>query len=175
MEVTVPPLTPYLVVSNAAEAIEFYKKAFGATQDGLSHVMPGTEKIMHARLIINGAMIMLCDDLGTHMGRRESHPHALGGSPVTLALQLEDVQSFWDRAVAAGATVTMPLADQFWGDRYGQITDPYGHLWSMSQTIVVMSDEEMQQGAMRAMDVSAAADDSTPPAGGISPNDDWGN
>ncbi len=169
MEVPVPPLTPYLVVSNAAEAIEFYKTAFGATQDGVSHLMPGTDKIMHARLIVNGAMIMLCDDMGMHMGRPSSHPHALGGSSVTLALQLADVQSFWDRAVAAGAIVTMPLADQFWGDRYGQITDPFGHKWSMSQTMVVMSDDEMKQGAMRAMD------DSAPPAGGISTSDDWGN
>ena len=169
MEVPVPPLTPYLVVSNAADAIEFYKAAFGATQDGVSHFMPGTEKIMHARLIVNRAMIMLCDDMGSVMGRGESHPHALGGSPVTLALQLEDVQSFWDRAVAAGATVTMPLADQFWGDRYGQITDPFGHKWSMSQTMVVMSDDEMKQGAMRAMD------DSAPPGGGISTSDDWGS
>lgn len=173
MEVAVPPLTPYLVVSNAAEAIEFYKKAFGATQDGLSHTMPGTDKIMHARLIINGAMIMLSDDFGTKMGRGESHPHALGGSPITLALQLKDVQSFWDRAVAAGATVTMPLEDQFWGDRYGQITDPFGHKWSMSQTIVVMNDEQMQQGALRAMDV--AAPPPPPPQGGLPSNDDWGN
>ena len=174
MEVAVPPLTPYLVVSNAAEAIEFYKNAFGATQDGLTHFMPGTEKIMHARLIINGAMIMLSDDLGTTMGHRESHPHALGGSPITLALQLDDVQSFWDRAVAAGATVTMPLADQFWGDRYGQITDPYGHKWSMSQTIVTMTDEDMQQGALRAMDV-VTQPPPPPPQGGLQPTDDWGN
>lgn len=170
MEVTVPPLTPYLVVSNAAEAIEFYKNAFGATQDGISHIMPGTNKIMHARLIINGAMIMLCDDCGVDMGRPASTPDALGGSSITLALQLDDVQSFWDRAVAAGATVTMPLADQFWGDRYGQFTDPYGHKWSLSQTIKVMTDEEMQQGALRAMDVT----NPPPPQGGLQPTDNWG-
>ena len=117
-------------------------------------------------------MIMIADDLGSHMGRPSSHPHAFGGSPITLALQLTDVQSFWDRAVAAGAIVTMPLEDQFWGDRYGQITDPFGHKWSMSQTIVVMSDAEMQQGAMRAMDASSG-DGGT--AGGISTSDDWGN
>ena len=173
MEVTVPPLTPYLVVSNAAEAIDFYKAAFGAEQDGVSHFMPGTDKIMHARLVINGSLIMLCDDMGSMMGRPESHPNALGGSPVTLALQLDDVQSFWDQAVAAGATVTMPLADQFWGDRYGQITDPYGHKWSMSQTIVVMSDDEMQHAAVRAMDLSAS--DAPPTQGGLQPSDDWGS
>jgi PhnB protein len=152
MDVKIPPITPYLVVSNAAEAIEFYKKAFGATQDGESHLMPGTDKIMHARLLINGSLIMLCDDMGPMMGRPASTPDALGGSPITLALQLEDVQSFWDTAVAGGATVTMPLADMFWGDRYGQVTDPYGHKWSMSQTLKVMTDEEMQTAAESAME-----------------------
>ena len=170
MEVAVPPLTPYLVVSNAAEAIEFYKKAFGATQDGVSHVMPGTGKIMHARLIVNDAMIMLADDMGPTMGRGESHPRALGGSPITLALRLTDVRSFWERAVQAGATVTMPLADQFWGDRYGEIEDPYGHKWSMSQTITVMSDSEMQEGAVRTLQATAAP----PPQGGVQPTDSWG-
>jgi len=147
----VPPITPYLVVSNAAAAVEFYKNAFGATQDGEAHLMPGTDKIMHVRLVINGALIMLCDDLATMMGRPASTPEALGGSPITLALQLKDVQSFWDRAVAGGATVTMPLADMFWGDRYGQVVDPFGHKWSMSQTIAVLSDEEMQKAAEIAM------------------------
>jgi PhnB protein len=189
MEVTIPPITPYLVVSNAAEAIEFYKTAFGATQDGDSHLMPGTDKIMHARLVINGGLIMLCDDLATMMGRPASTPDALGGSPITLALQLDDVQSFWDRAVAGGATVTMPLADMFWGDRYGQVVDPYGHKWSMSQTITVMSDEEMKQAAVDKMGATGtlagnsldavesedATDGSNPPSGGLQPSDGWGS
>jgi PhnB protein len=128
----VPPITPYLVVSDAAAAVEFYKKAFGATQDGEAHTMPGTDKIMHVRLVINGGLIMLADDFASTMGRPPQNPQALCGSPVTLALQLEDVQSFWDRAVAGGATVTMPLADMFWGDRYGQIVDPFGHRWSVA-------------------------------------------
>jgi PhnB protein len=151
MKVTVPLLTPYLVVSNAVEAVEFYKKAFGATVDGEAHLMPGTDKIMHVRLVINGSLIMLCDDFAPSMGGKPQTPEALGGSPITLALSLTDVQSFWDTAVAAGVTVTMPLADMFWGERYGQITDPYGHKWSMSQTIQTMTDEEMQQAAEDAM------------------------
>ncbi len=144
---TVPPLTPYLVVADAAAAVEFYKTAFGATQDGEAHTMPGTSKIMHVRVIVNGALVMLSDDFSDMMGGGSMTPPALGGSPVTLALQLDDVQSFWDKAVAGGATVTMPLADQFWGDRYGQVTDPFGHKWSMSQTIKVMTDKEMQDSA----------------------------
>jgi PhnB protein len=106
---------------------------------------------MHVKLMINGAMIMLCDDLAVAMGGRPSTPQALGGSPVTLALQLDDVQSFWDRAVAGGAIVTMPLAEMFWGDRYGQVVDPFGHKWSMSQTLREMTDAQMSEAADEAM------------------------
>ena len=147
MTAPVPPITPYLTVSDAAAALDFYKYAFDAQQDGEAHVMPGTSKIMHVRLLINGGLIMLADDFANEMGVPCMTPPALGGSPIVLALQLEDVQSFWDKAVAAGGIVTMPLADQFWGDRYGQMTDPFGHKWSMSQTMKTMTDAEMQQAA----------------------------
>ena len=143
----VPPLTPYLVVSNAVEAIEFYKNAFGAVQEGETHVMPNTDKVMHARLMINGSMIMLCDDFSEMRGVAPQTPDKLCGSPITLALQVADAQAFWDGAVAAGVRITMPLADMFWGERYGQFEDPYGHKWSVSQTIQVMNDEQMQQAA----------------------------
>ena len=151
MNIPIPPLTPYLTVSDAAAAVEFYKNAFGAEQDGEAHIMPGTNKIMHVRLIINGALVMLADDFSEMMGGGCMTPSALGGSPVVLALQLRDVQSFWDKALAGGATVAHPLKDQFWGDRYGQITDPFGHRWSMSQTLKQMTDDEMQQAADAAM------------------------
>ncbi len=147
MTTEIPPITPYLVVSDAAGAVEFYKKAFGAVQDGEAHLMPNTNKIMHVRVLINGGLVMLSDDFSEQMGGGSMTPESLGGSAVTLALQMEDVQSFWDKAVAGGATVVFPLADMFWGDRYGQVTDPYGHKWSMSQTLKVMSDEEMQRAA----------------------------
>jgi PhnB protein len=150
--IPVPPLTPYLTVSDAAAAIEFYKKGFAAVQEGEAHVMPGTDRIMHARLVINGALIMLADDFSGQMGRPPSTPEALGGSPIVLALNCEDVQTIWDSAVAAGGIVTMPLADQFWGDRYGQLTDPFGHKWSFSQTLKAMTDEEMQQAAETMME-----------------------
>ena len=150
MAAPIPPLTPYLVVSDAAQAIEFYKQAFGATVDSEPHLMPGSDKIMHVRLLINGSLIMLADDFSQAMGIPSMTPTALGGSPVTLALNLTDVQSFWDKAVAGGVTVTMPLADMFWGDRYGQFTDPFGHRWSVSQTLKVMTDDEMQQAAASA-------------------------
>lgn len=151
MTTAIPPLTPYLTVSDAAAALEFYKNAFGAEQDGEAHFMPGTQKIIHARLLINGSLIMLADDMGPSMGRPAADPLALGGSPIVLALTLDDVQSFWDRAVAGGMQVTMPLADMFWGDRYGQGTDPFGHRWSFSQPMKQMSDAEMQEAADKAM------------------------
>jgi PhnB protein len=142
----IPPITPYLFVSDAAAAIEFYKQGFGAVQEGEVHLMPGTNKIMHARLLINGSLLMLADEF-PQGGAKSETPDALGGSPIMLALNLEDVQTFWDRAVAAGAIVTMPLALQFWGDKYGQMTDPFGHKWSLSQTMRVMTDAEMQDAA----------------------------
>ncbi len=147
----VPPITPYLTVADAAGAVEFYKKALGATVDGEPHRMPGSDKIMHVRLLIAGGLIMLADDFSDSMGSTCMTPPSLGGSPVVLALNVEDARSFWDKAVAGGVTVTMPLADMFWGDRYGQFTDPYGHRWSVSQTLKVMSDEEMQGAAQAAM------------------------
>ena len=127
-----PPLLPYLTVSDGAAAIEFYKKAFGAVEHELHHA-PGSTKIMNACSSINGGVFMLSDDFSVQFGGASSTPEALGGSPVTLHLQVEDVDAAWAKAVAAGAIVTMPLADQFWGDRYGQLKDPFGHKWSMAQ------------------------------------------
>jgi PhnB protein len=151
MTAPVPPLTPYLTVSDAVAAIDFYQKAFNATLDGEPHIMPGTSKIMHARLLVNGSLLMLADDFSDAWGTPSMAPNVLGGSPIVLALNLADVQSFWNRAVAAGVTVTMPLADMFWGDRYGQFTDPFGHRWSCSQTLAVMTGEQMRQAADAAM------------------------
>ncbi len=94
---------------------------------------------------------MLSDDFSQIMGGCCMTPSALGGSPIILALQLNDVQSFWDIATASGVTVTMPLADMFWGDRYGQFTDPFGHKWSVSQTIRKMTDQETQTAAADAL------------------------
>jgi PhnB protein len=151
MPFPVPPLTPYLVVSDARAALKFYEEAFSGIRDGEPHVMPNTGKIMHARIVIHGGLIMLADDCGELMNRPPSTPQALGGSPITLALHVDDARAFWDKAIAAGATSTMPLADTFWGERYGQLTDPFGHLWSVSQTLQHMTDEEMQASAEKAM------------------------
>jgi PhnB protein len=141
-----PPMLPYLTVSDGAAAVAFYKKAFGAEEREL-HLAPGTTKIMNACLSINGGILMLSDDFSSQFGGKPSTPEALGGSPVTLHLQVEDVDTAWAKAVAAGAIVTMPLADQFWGDRYGQLRDPFGHKWSMAQNKVSLTRAEIEEAA----------------------------
>jgi PhnB protein len=141
-----PPLLPYLTVSDGAAAIEFYKKAFGAVEREV-HLAPGTTKIMNACLSINGGIFMLSDDFSAQFGGTSSTPEALHGSPVTLHLQVDDVDGDWATAVAAGAIVTMPLADQFWGDRYGQLKDPFGHKWSMAQKKESLTRDQIEEAA----------------------------
>ena len=145
-----PSFAPYLVVSNATAAIDFYKSAFGA-QELERHLAPGTSKIMHAHLVLNGGHVMLSDDFSALHGGKSETPQALGGSPVTFNLQVEDAHAAWNKALAAGASVAMPLADQFWGDRYGILHDPFGHKWSVCQTLRKPSAEELEEGARAAI------------------------
>ena len=139
-------LTPYLVVNDAAAAIDFYKAAFAA-EELSRHKAPHSDRIMHAHLIVNGGAFMLSDDFSAQMSGKSETPLALGGTPVTIALEVEDAHAWWNRAVSAGATVIMPLADQFWGQRYGQFTDPFGIKWSISQNIATPSEDEMAKAA----------------------------
>jgi PhnB protein len=141
-----PSLLPYLTVSDGVAAIEFYKRAFGAVEQE-THLAPGSTKIMNACLSINGGVFMLSDDFSAEFGGTPSTPEALKGSPVTLHLQVEDVDTAWAKAVATGAIVTMPLADQFWGDRYGQLKDPFGHKWSMAQKKESLTRAEIEEAA----------------------------
>lgn len=121
-------VTPYLTIGGgrANEAVDFYKRAFDAEELG-RHPADDGKRLMHAHLSINGADLMLSDDFPEY--------HGGGAAPapagVTLHLAVEDADQAWSRAVGAGAEVTMPLADQFWGDRYGQLKDPFGHRWSI--------------------------------------------
>ena len=142
-------VTPYLTVGDAAAAIDFYKKAFGA-EEIARHTAPDGKRLMHAHLKVMGMDLMLSDDFPEYMGGRSRTPQGFGGSPVTLHLQTDDVDTLWEKIVAAGATVTMPLKDQFWGDRYGQFTDPFGHSWSAGQRIKQVSPEELEAGAKAA-------------------------
>ncbi len=144
-----PAFAPYIVVSNAAAAIDFYKQAFGAAEL-VRHPAPGTDKLMHAHLVVHGGHLMLSDDFSAQMGGKSETPEALGGSPVTFHLQVDDADATWNQAVAAGAQIVMPLADQFWGDRYGQLRDPFGHKWSIGQTLKQPTGQELEDGAKAA-------------------------
>jgi PhnB protein len=146
MEETVLGLIPYLVVSDAKAAIEFYKQALDGKEIA-RHAAPNSEKLMHARVEIHGSTLMFSDDFPEFMGGKSRTPQALGGTPVTLHLQVEDAQSVWDKAIAAGVTVTMPLKEQFWGDIYGKFVDPFGHEWAIGQSVKRPSQSELQEGA----------------------------
>jgi uncharacterized glyoxalase superfamily protein PhnB len=134
-------ITPFMTVRDAARAIEFYKQAFGAKERG---VMKGPEgKVMHAELVIGDSIIMLADEF-PEFGSLS--PQSTGGSGTGLHIYIEDVDSAFDRAVKAGATVEMPVADMFWGDRYGKLRDPFGHKWSIGTHKADLSMEEMKKG-----------------------------
>lgn len=120
-------VTPHLVCAGAAKAIDFYQAAFGAVEIDRLAAPDGT--LLHAALRIGDSMIMLTDEC-PQMGARG--PLALGGTPVTVHLFVEDVDAAFQRAVEAGATVRMPVGNMFWGDRYGSVMDPFGHAWSLA-------------------------------------------
>ena len=121
-------LIPHLVVKGAAEAIEFYKAALGAVE--VARMPADDGRIMHAALAVGGSTLFLCDDFPEYCGGVSRAPD--GHSPVTLHLYVPSADAAIEQAAAAGAAVTMPAADMFWGDRYGKITDPFGHEWSFS-------------------------------------------
>jgi len=139
-------VTPYLVVNDAAGAITFYQKAFGAKQ---VHRMDGPGgKIAHAELKIGDSVIMLSDEMP---GSGMRSPKSLGGTTVGVFLYVEQVDTAFRQAVSAGAKADMPPADMFWGDRYGKLTDPYGHSWSLATHIEDVAPEEMAKRAQVAM------------------------
>lgn len=142
-------VTPYLTVRDAAAAIDYYKKAFGA-EEVTRHAAPDGKRLMHAHLRVFGMDLMLSDDFPDHMGGRSRTPEGIGGSPIVLHIQTDDANGLWEKITDAGATVTMPLMDQFWGERYGQFTDPFGHCWSVGQKLKTISQEELDAGAKAA-------------------------
>jgi PhnB protein len=139
-------LTAYLVSPSAATSVEFYKQAFGA-EELARHLAPDGRRLMHVHLCILGSDLMLSDDFCDKMGGRCETPAALGGNPVTLHLQVEDADAIWNQAITAGATILIPLADQFWGDRYGQLVDPFGYKWSIGQTQKRLTTVEIAEAA----------------------------
>jgi len=141
-------VTPHLICAGAAKAIDFYVKAFGATETAR---LPGPDgRLMHAAVKIGDSQVMLVDEMPEYGALS---PKSLKGSPVTIHLYVDDVDAFVKRAVKAGAKVTMPVEDQFWGDRYGKLEDPFGHHWSVATHVRDVSADEMQK-AMREMEKS---------------------
>jgi uncharacterized glyoxalase superfamily protein PhnB len=141
-------LTPHLVVKNAEQAIEFYQKALGAQVLG-KHAGPGG-KIIHALLQIGDSKLMLADEFPEFGSLAPQTP-----SGNSIHVYVDKVDEAWQRAVAAGAKVKMPLMDQFWGDRYGQITDPFGQTWSLGSRIKIMTPQEMERAQEEAFGKAA--------------------
>ena len=139
-------LTPYLSIKGAARAIDFYKKAFGATE--LVRMDQPDGRVGHAELRIGRGIVMLADEF-PEMGFRS--PESLGGSPVVIHLYVEDVDDVVRRATAAGATIERPVANQFYGDRQGQLRDPFGHLWSIATHVEDVPQDEMARRAAAAL------------------------
>ena len=133
-------LTPYLAIDGAAEAIEYYKKAFGAIER--ARMLAPDGKIGHAELEIGDSLLMVSDTFPQATTRP---PKELGGTTTSVFMYAEDVDAVVQRAVDAGATVTMEVADQFWGDRFGSIQDPFGHSWSIATHVEDVSPEEMHR------------------------------
>ena len=136
-------LTPHLVVRGAAEAIEFYKKALGAQER--SHMLGPDGKVMHAELQIGDSIVFLADEMPTPNGAKS--PQTVGASTITLHLYVPDVDGAFKRAIAAGGKETMAVADQFWGDRYGTFTDPFGHTWGIATRKEELSRQEVEERA----------------------------
>ncbi len=138
--------TPYLILGDAGKAIEFYKRAFGATEL-LRMPAPGG-KVGHAEIKIGDSMIMLADEF-PDMGHKG--PASLGGTPVSIMLYVKDVDATCAQAVSAGGKITKPVQDQFYGDRLGTLTDPFGHVWHIATHVEDVPPDELERRAKEAM------------------------
>ena len=133
-------VTPYLAIKNAVKALEFYKTTFGATET--SKLMLPDGRLGHAEIRLGDSVIMLSDEFPEYGGKS---PETLGGSPVSIHLYVEDVDVFFKRALAAGAKERKPITDQFYGDRSGQLEDPFGHLWWVATHREDVAPEELRK------------------------------
>jgi PhnB protein len=137
-------LTPSLTVSDASKAIEFYKSALGAEELVRMPMPDDTSKVMHSELRVGNSMFFVVDEFP---GSGQKSPTSLGGNAVSLNLYVEDADSACDRAAKAGATVLMPVSEMFWGDRFGMVSDPFGHIWCFATHVKEPTPEEIMEGA----------------------------
>lgn len=135
-------IIPHLVCTPCADAIEFYKKALAAEE--LSRAPGPDGRLMHAAIKVGPSIVFMADDFPEYCGGKSASPQSLGGTPVNMHLYVENCDAWVDRAAQAGATVIMPPMDMFWGDRYGVVTDPFGHKWAFATHKKDMKPEEMQ-------------------------------
>jgi PhnB protein len=136
-------VTPALTLKNSLEAIDFYKKAFGAKELGV-FPSPDGKSTMHALIQIGDSFLMMGDE---RPGQGDRSAESLGASPIGMYIYVEDADAMFKQAVDAGATIEMPLADMFWGDRMGTVKDPFGYSWMIATHIRELSDEEVKKGA----------------------------
>jgi PhnB protein len=141
---------PHLVCNPCADAIEFYKRAFGA-EEVARIPAPDGRRIMHAEVLLDGKPLYLVDDFPECCGGKASSPQALGGTPVTIHRYVPDCDAAVRRAEQAGATVNMPPTDMFWGDRYGVVVDPFGHTWSFATHMRDLTPDEISTGMKAAL------------------------
>ena len=137
---------PELIVRGGPAALEFYKAAFGA-EEVHRMTMPGSEKLMHGELTLDGHKLFVCDEFPASEGGTCKAPETLGGTGVRITLMVDNADSVVARAVAAGARVIMPVQDMFWGGRHGKIVDPFGHEWGINQQLKEQTHEETQTAA----------------------------
>lgn len=143
-----PGLTPILAVSDAHAAIAFYAKAFGAVE--IARIpAPGTERLMHVRMMVFGTVFVFMDEIPelAASASRFHSPDRLNGTSITLHLQVPDAESVWRQALNAGAVPVIPLAEQFWGELYGRLQDPFGHEWTIAQLLRTLGNTEVERAA----------------------------
>jgi PhnB protein len=137
---------PHLVVNDGLAALKFYKEVFGATE-GHNLMAPDGKRLMHGELILDGHKLLLSDEFSASEGGTCKMPQTLGGTSVRITLQTDDADAVVERAVTRGAKVLMPVQDMFWGARYGQIIDPFGHVWGINQQVKEQTEEETNAAA----------------------------
>ena len=137
---------PHLIVNDGMAALKFYQEVFGA-EEGHNMMAPDGKRLMHGELILDGHKFFVSDEFTAAEGGNCQTPQTLGGTSVRITLQTDDANGVVERAVARGAKVLMPLQDMFWGARYGQILDPFGHNWGINQQLQEQTPEETEKAA----------------------------
>jgi PhnB protein len=142
---------PHLVVSDGVAALKFYREVFGG-EEGHTMMTQDGRRVMHGELTLDGHLLFISDEFTAEEGGKCRTPESLGGSTVRITLQTDDADGVTERAIARGAEVIMPVADMFWGARYGQIRDPFGHIWGINQQLKEQTAEETNQAASEFFD-----------------------